>query len=467
MNSEAITIGGAPFLKVEMHPVRQKGKEFFICTIPYQYLIDIYTVEPAEYRIFREIDMAHSFESDQDHLAALVDEGRRKADQLRNQFQRTHDTGRVNKIATWLIEKEYAFFPNTIIASCAVLFRQDLGGRSDVPLETLLEQTRQQFAYTAYVEMNSESKYTIYIPRQLGALLVIDGQHRIRGLAKAHEEITAIDKLQQYDVLVSLLLDLDSSVLAEQFYTINSTQTSVNPSLLYQLMGEFSADLNEIAFLHEVIKLMNEREESPFYRRVKMLGKIPNDESELGARTRYSISQAFLMDYLKPTIEFKKSNKGVSQPIFRVYFRQKERQIEVIRYLLRFFNAVRTLLPEWEDPQASLLSKGMGIAALVQVMQMIFLIRHKEAGDKRDNVIRSSPEEHLNSLQGIERLNLSQFQGQGSAGSIGRIRAEMVRCIRIFDFQGGDDEYRAFVSEFKTEYVGSFRNWLAAQGGIY
>src|SRR5690606_24288994 len=119
---------------------------------------------------------------------------------------------------------------------------------------------------------------------------------------------------KEFDLLVSFIIGFDRSVIAKQFYTINYEQKPVNKSILYELTGEFSVEVTELTFLHNLVKILNELDKSPFYKRIKMLGTTPKGV-DTEDKSRYSISQAFMIDALRKSIS-NKSTGGVYQPIF-------------------------------------------------------------------------------------------------------------------------------------------------------
>ncbi len=217
-------------------------------------------------------------------------------------------------------------------------------------------------------------------------------------------------------------------------------------------MGEFSDEIDEITLLHNFTRLLNEYEKSPFYQRVKMLGKVPKD-APIGHT--YSISQAFLIDELIKTIS-KKSINSIYQPVFLYYFNNSNLQIEIVKFLIRFFNAIKSMRKDWDDPQNSILSKGIGVAALIKVIQLLFPILFIEHVDKNpDDLIKISEDDLKKILKGIENVDLSQFSGQGSAGSISKIKEAFIQEISFFNCENFED----FIKEYKQKYLPDCKKW--------
>jgi len=229
-------------------------------------------------------------------------------------------------------------------------------------------------------------------------------------------------------------------------------QKPVNKSLLYQLTGEFSKEIDEISFLHNIVKLLNELTESPFYGRVKMLGSTPkNYPAEL--RQLLSISQAFLIDSMIRFVS-KNSKNTLYPPIFLPYYKDQSQHILIVRIIARFFNAVKEIKPEWANPETSVLSKGMGVAALLKILNFIFpkILKDKLNGEwHRINEI--TIKDYVTALQGLEHVdfkNTGPYGKTGSAGNISKIKNDILANLVIF---GSPDDIREFEKNFKITYL--------------
>ena len=318
--------------------------------------------------------------------------------------------------------------------------------------QTLQKSIAENSGFAILVEV--DNRFQIFIPRRKNSILIIDGQHRLVGLKGAGEV------KENYDLIVSLLLDYDRSVIAKQFYTINYEQKSVNKSLLYHLTGEFSQDLDEITFLHEVIKLLNENDNSPFFNRIKMLGTAPKYGS-IEENKKLTLSQAFLIDYLIYSIKDRKA-KSVIQPIFKYYFDNDK--YEVVRFLISYFTAIKKILPEWNEPDKSILSKTMGVGALLKILNYLFLKIFYEKGLDRDpkgiNELKS--DYFIKKLRGIENVDLALFSGGSSAGTVNQLKIMMIQNIKYFKCDKYAN-YMDFENNFKKEYSLKFQDWLQSR----
>lgn len=291
MNRTIFNFNDSQYLKVELFPIIQKEKLFFFGKIRAKDFLKLYTVEPAEYDLEKHVGFASEFPDDSNYYNFLTNEDKKIID--KKNFQRCEDTVRVLKIKKFLEEEEYALFPNTIIVTCELL-NDIFEIAANTSFQNLSKELVAQNKNLSFLEVN-ENKYALFIPYRKATILIIDGQHRIRGLEEAEKELG--DQFEDYELLVSFIIGYDKSTLAKLFYTINYTQKSVNKSLLYHLSGEFSRDLDKITFMHELVKILNEIDKSPFYKKVKMLGSVPRDLPN-EVKRNMTISQAFLIDYL-------------------------------------------------------------------------------------------------------------------------------------------------------------------------
>lgn len=449
MNNRIINNGGKQFLLIDLIDVVQKGQTFYVGKVIAQDLLNVFTVRPAKYDIQKNISLAKSFPSDEEFYLHLTN---KSTETINDQdFQRKFDPGRVKSIKNFIEENEYPFFPNTIIANCEIINDyEEIGLDSSNSLEEFftLENRPEHLSFFFQKEANKQ----LVIPYVEDSLLIIDGQHRLEGLRKVKPEI-----LKEYELLVSFLIGFDRSTIAQQFYTINYEQKPVNKSLLYHLTGEFSTDLNELTYLHHVVRILNELEKSPFHNRIKMLGvNPPNVDPEI--KKSLSISQAFLIDQLKRTIS-ESSKNSVYQPIFLYYYMHEEKQIEIIRFLMRYFSAVSELVPGWDSPEVSIISKGMGVGALIKVLHLVFPKLFLERWMEDPELVSTlTIQDLVNILKGLENVDFTKegkFGGVGSGGSLNKIKEEIIVNLDFFSF----NNYGEFYENFKEEYLPRFKAW--------
>lgn len=196
---------------------------------------------------------------------------------------------------------------------------------------------------------------------------IIDGQHRVNGLALTNN-------VDNFELPIILMLDLDQSEKAYIFSVINSNQTPVPKSLIYELF-ELSDKKNVYKTAHEIARGLNSDADSSFYNKLKMLGKKEHDNN--------SLSQGTFVTYLvklyskhpdRDNSKLKKDEELISDSSLplRSYF-IKDRQDVMYKVIRNYFNAVQKVFPEeWSNHQEYILSKSTGYGALILVFPYAF-----------------------------------------------------------------------------------------------
>lgn len=204
---------------------------------------------------------------------------------------------------------------------------------------------------------------------------ILDGQHRLLGL----EESGISD---HFDLPVVFMFDLDNYQKGYVFSIINSKQTRVNPSLIYDLFA-LTPYRSPYKTCHEIVRNLNRDESSPFYQRIKMLGKKEEHQ------TKASLSQSAFINYLVKLISKKPEDDAIaiknnqklkddSTLIFREYFIANKDHV-ILKILLNYFNAISSVFNEqWDNPEKYILSKPIGYGALLKILPEFFKIGHDE-----------------------------------------------------------------------------------------
>jgi DGQHR domain-containing protein len=107
---------------------------------------------------------------------------------------------------------------------------------------------------------------TMQIKKGSNIAKIIDGQHRIAGL----ESFSG--KGSDFQANVTIFIDMDIEDQAMVFTTINLKQEKVSKSLAYDLY-EYTQSRSPQKTAHNIAKLLNGDETSPFYGKIKILGK--------------------------------------------------------------------------------------------------------------------------------------------------------------------------------------------------
>ena len=208
---------------------------------------------------------------------------------------------------------------------------------------------------------------------------IIDGQHRIAGL----EALQGGGELN-FDVGVAIFVGADIATQANIFATVNLAQTKVNRSLAYDLL-EYEKVRSPQKTAHDIAVALDQIEGSPFYRRIKRLGRATE------GREGETITQAVVVQMLLRLItDDSLSDRdsflrrvGLDRPAeeelrkypFRGLFVDRKEE-DIARILLRFFGAVRDRWPRsWEDMRrpGNALPKTNGFRALMRFLGPAYL----------------------------------------------------------------------------------------------
>ena len=214
---------------------------------------------------------------------------------------------------------------------------------------------------------------------------IIDGQHRIAGLEGYKRE---------FDMNVTIFIDMDIEDQALLFATINLKQTRVSKSLAYDLF-EYASGRSPQKTCHNVAKLLNGKKGSPFEGKIKILGRATGAPTE-------TLTQAAFVDRLLPYItddamrdrDLIKRGKKLERParterrkyIFRNMFID-ERDAEMARVLWNYFGAVAERWPDawWDRRPGNILNRTNGFGGLMRFLRDVY-----NAFDRPDEVISRS-----------------------------------------------------------------------------
>ena len=106
------------------------------------------------------------------------------------------------------------------------------------------------------------------IPEREGILRAIDGQHRLLAL---HNDIERFGH-DVFHVPAVIFDRLPEDHIVQMFVTINAKHTRLNASHLVSLSGRQLYRDENLAAAHDVVRALNDREDSPLYGEIKMLG---------------------------------------------------------------------------------------------------------------------------------------------------------------------------------------------------
>jgi DGQHR domain-containing protein len=106
------------------------------------------------------------------------------------------------------------------------------------------------------------------VPEREGVLRAIDGQHRLLAL---HADIDNFAD-EQFTVPAIIFDRLPEDHVVQMFVTINAKHTRLNSSHLVSLSGRQLYRDEALATAHDVVRALNDREESPLHGDIKLLG---------------------------------------------------------------------------------------------------------------------------------------------------------------------------------------------------
>src|SRR6202008_3444971 len=106
------------------------------------------------------------------------------------------------------------------------------------------------------------------VPEREGILRAIDGQHRLLAL---HADI---ENIREHDFTVpAIIFDrVPEDHIVQMFVTINAKHTRLNASHLVSLSGRQLYRDDSLAAAHDVVRALNDKEDSPLHGEIKLLG---------------------------------------------------------------------------------------------------------------------------------------------------------------------------------------------------
>ena len=106
------------------------------------------------------------------------------------------------------------------------------------------------------------------VPEREGILRAIDGQHRLLALHAALDSFAD----EQFTVPAIIFDQLPEDHVVQMFVTINAKHTRLNASHLVSLSGRQLYRDENLAAAHDVVRALADREDSPLYNDIKLLG---------------------------------------------------------------------------------------------------------------------------------------------------------------------------------------------------
>ncbi len=262
---------------------------------------------------------------------------------------------------------------------------------------------------------------------------VLDGQHRIAGLIGYEGS--------DFDVNVSVFIDIDIEDQAYIFSTVNLAQTKVNKSLAYDLV-DLAKSSSPQKTCHNIAVALDQIPSSPFYKRIKRLG------SATPGRANEMLTQATFVEALLPFItstptadrDLLKRGQKIAPPSpgeldrhpFRSFF-INGKDLEIGDIILRYFSAIKTRWPTaWDSKEKGLiLNRTNGFRAFMRALMPVY----------RDIRSKSTVPDQSDFASYIDRVNLgdNDFNTDNfKPGTSGEVQL----LARVLSDMGLDDQKR-------------------------
>lgn len=323
--------------KLNVMKVTQPIGEFFIGAIDAQSLLEITTVDV---RAFGE-----------GHAGTI--------DGIQRELSKT----RLKDLSEY-VNLEYATFPTSVILAI------------DERCVTLKEITGCQDLYQLEVSAYDGSEGDSPIALDASAF-VIDGQHRLAGLAKRESEKGL------FEVNVSIFVGADIADQAEIFSRVNLAQTKVNKSLTYDLL-DYAREKSPYKVAHDIVVALNADDRGPFFEKIKRLGvRTPG---VLGETLAQATVVNGLLRYLPQNQEKERSkslfglskkaepNESWRNRIFVDFYRADD-FTSIFLIVSNYFEAVAEKWPNvWKEPEeGQILPRTTGYNALIRFLKDAYL----------------------------------------------------------------------------------------------
>lgn len=232
----------------------------------------------------------------------------------------------------------------------------------------------------------SDDGQVLDIKLQDGIANILDGQHRLNGFSKEEDN---------FELPVAVFLDLSLGEQARIFAKINSTQTKVDLSLVYELFGITEDRTPEKVAFH-LVQFLNTEDSSAWKGKIKTL----TDKS--GDLAQGSMAKFFHKELLEKNESFKK-----------LYSEKRDTDIKNI--LLNYFNAIAEIFPnEWSNKNKEfILTKTTGFNGFM----LFFLSLIEIANYKKEALSVEYFKKYISKIKS-EMLPLTNMEY--SSGAIGQ-----------------------------------------------
>ncbi|AMQ01857.1 DGQHR domain-containing protein [Pedobacter cryoconitis] len=231
-----------------------------------------------------------------------------------------------------------------------------------------------------YATYNPET-HTMKILYKDDVAKVLDGQHRIAGLRHFERDQS------QFQLIVTIYIDMELEDQAIVFATINKEQKNVSNSLVADLFA-FAKTRSPQKTAHNIARALNKKEGSPFYKKIKILGTAVNKETETITQDTFVKS---LLKYITSDPQSDRnfykvhkdkdsklpliSGKELHRLFLRNIFILDDNDIQIAQIIFNYFYAVSMKWPDaWNSgADNNILNKSTGFSALMRFFKDAYL----------------------------------------------------------------------------------------------
>ena len=201
---------------------------------------------------------------------------------------------------------------------------------------------------------------TLSVPEREGILRAIDGQHRLLAL---HHDLEQFGQ-EEFTVPAVIFDRLPEDHVVQMFVTINAKHTRLNPSHLVSLSGrQLYADPN-LAAAHDIVRALNDRDDSPLAGEIKLLG--------VG---RGKVAQAPLAQELKALLSNDAFGAGRTGEEFRD---------ESKRFFVNYFKQISTLFAAAWNGRKYAIRTAPALRAFIRVAPDVVTRLDQERAERTD-----------------------------------------------------------------------------------
>lgn len=219
---------------------------------------------------------------------------------------------------------------------------------------------------------------------------VLDGQHRIAGFQYYN------GKRGSFELIVTIYIDMELEDQAIVFATINKEQKNVSNSLVADLFA-FAESRSPQKTGHNIARALNKKEGSPFYDKIKILGKAESVNETITQATFVESILKYITSDRQADRDFYRRNKNKKDEklpllegkekdrlFLRNLFIEDTQDIKIAQNIWNYFYAVSQKWPTAWNTVANnnILNKSTGFVALMKFFKDSYL-----SFNKPDNVI--------------------------------------------------------------------------------